>query len=146
MAAHRRCPRNLGLRTQLAGDLEQSARALQGKYLSSDGHVVNYKAMRASSEFSEYKLLARELAGMTLADLTPAERKAFFLSMTVCARIRAVALFNVRIAMVAKPHVKARDVCSEAPAAARLEANAAQSCFSALQPRCKGTRTRKTES
>lgn len=54
---------------------------LIGKFVSGDGKSVDYKSLRASAEFGEFRLLARELQRLDLANLTPIGKKTFFISM-----------------------------------------------------------------
>lgn len=68
---------------QLAKELEKSSLVLIGKFVSSDGKSVDYKSLRASAEFGDFRLLARELQRLSLAELTPIGKKTFFISMLV---------------------------------------------------------------
>ena len=65
---------------QLAQALEKSSLALIAKFVSADGKLVDYKSLRGSDEFGEFKLLARELQRLDLNELTPVAKKAFFIS------------------------------------------------------------------
>lgn len=54
---------------------------MKGKYLSEDGKSVDYTALKNDDIFKEVQLQAEQLANVVLSDLTPAQRKAFFISI-----------------------------------------------------------------
>jgi hypothetical protein len=54
---------------------------LKGKYFSEDGKSVDYVKLRNDGMFKEFQTQAEQLAHVSLADLNPIERKAFFISI-----------------------------------------------------------------
>lgn len=54
---------------------------LKGKYFSEDGKSVDYVQLRNDDLFKEFQTQAEQLAHVTLADLNPSQRKAFFISI-----------------------------------------------------------------
>ena len=54
---------------------------LKGKYFSEDGKSVDYIKLRNDDMFKEFQTQAEQLAHVSLADLNPIQRKAFFISI-----------------------------------------------------------------
>jgi hypothetical protein len=55
---------------------------LKGKYLSEDGKSVDYAELRNDNLFKEFQAQSVQLADLELADLSPVQRKAFFISIS----------------------------------------------------------------
>lgn len=53
---------------------------LKGKYLSEDGKSVCYAELKKDDLFQEFQSQAEQLVHVSLADLNPIQRKAFFIS------------------------------------------------------------------
>jgi len=74
----------------LAKQLRLSMLKLKGLHISEDGMSVNYKAIRKSSEFAEYKKQAAELANVEVKALSPAARKTFFINLYNSLTVHAI--------------------------------------------------------
>jgi hypothetical protein len=55
---------------------------LKGKYLSEDGKSVDYAELRNDNLFKEFQAQSVQLADVELADLSPVQIKAFFISIS----------------------------------------------------------------
>lgn len=67
--------------TEVAALLQRMILKLKGKYFSEDGKSVDYVQLRNDDLFKEFQTQAEQLAHVTLADLNPSQRKAFFINI-----------------------------------------------------------------
>ncbi|EFX70595.1 hypothetical protein DAPPUDRAFT_228243 [Daphnia pulex] len=66
---------------EVAASLQRMILKLKGKYLSEDGKSVDYAELRNDNLFKEFQAQSEQLADLELADLSPVQRKAFFINI-----------------------------------------------------------------
>uniref|UniRef100_A0A0P6HZ24 DUF547 domain-containing protein n=1 Tax=Daphnia magna TaxID=35525 RepID=A0A0P6HZ24_9CRUS len=67
--------------TEVAASLQRTVLKLKGKYLSEDGKSVCYAELKKDDLFQEFQSQAEQLVHVSLADLNPIQRKAFFINV-----------------------------------------------------------------
>ncbi|XP_057374417.1 uncharacterized protein LOC130695312 [Daphnia carinata] len=67
--------------TEVATSLQRTVLKLKGKYLSEDGKSVHYAELKKDDLFQEFQSQAEQLVHVSLADLNPIQRKAFFINV-----------------------------------------------------------------
>ncbi|KAI9556981.1 hypothetical protein GHT06_016775 [Daphnia sinensis] len=67
--------------TEVATSLQRIILKLKGKYLSEDGKSVCYAELKKDDLYQEFQSQADQLVHVSLADLNPTQRKAFFINV-----------------------------------------------------------------
>lgn len=67
----------------VALELQKFMLKLKGIFMDENGRGVDYKTLKESSEFAEYREKCKELRGVDLSSLSKNEKMSFFLSKTL---------------------------------------------------------------
>lgn len=70
-----------GSSAALSAELRRAMLKLKGEHMSEDGSRVDYDGMERSDGFSDYLMIAEQLAGMDLSTMGENERKALFINV-----------------------------------------------------------------